>query len=63
MRQWLSLMAALHQITERGMALMEAEGKPAQLRQRLQEAHDLFSYIEQEFPALLEPLEKQTSHR
>jgi hypothetical protein len=51
-------MAALHQITERGMALMEAEGKPPQLRQRLQEAHDLFSFIEQEFPTLLASLEK-----
>ena len=61
MRQWLSLMSALHQITERGMALMEAEGKSVQHRQRLQEAHDLFSYIEQEFPALLESLEKQTT--
>lgn len=60
MRQWLSLMAALHQITERGMALMDAEGKPLHLRQRLQEAHDLFSYIEQEFPTLLESLEKRT---
>jgi DNA-binding transcriptional regulator GbsR (MarR family) len=63
MRQWLSLMSALHQITERGMALMEAEGKPAQMRQRLQEAHDLFSFIEQEFPALLESLEKQPTPR
>jgi DNA-binding transcriptional regulator GbsR (MarR family) len=57
MRQWLGLMAALHQITERGMALME--DKPLQLRERLQEAHDLFSFVEQEFPTLLSALEKQ----
>ncbi len=55
MRQWLGLMAALHQITERGIALME--GKPAELKQRLQDAHDLFSTVEQEFPALLAKLE------
>jgi DNA-binding transcriptional regulator GbsR (MarR family) len=56
MRQWLGLMSALHQITERGMALME--GKTPELQQRLQEAHDLFSFIEQEFPALLKTIEK-----
>src|SRR5512134_3623934 len=38
MRQWLGLMSALHQITERGIALME--GKPEALKERLQEAHD-----------------------
>jgi DNA-binding transcriptional regulator GbsR (MarR family) len=53
--QWLGLMAALHQITERGLGLLA--DKPAELRQRLQEAHDLFSFIEQKFPALLETLE------
>lgn len=57
MRQWLALMAALHELTERGMALIA--DKPAELRDRLQEAHDLFSYVEQEFPTLLENLEKQ----
>ncbi|MDD5467316.1 MAG: MarR family transcriptional regulator [Anaerolineales bacterium] len=55
MRQWLGLMSALHQITERGLALME--GKSDDLKARLQEAHDMFSFIEQEFPALLETLE------
>lgn len=54
MRQWLALMSALHQITERGLALME--GKPDELKDRLQEAHDMFSFIEQEFPALLATL-------
>ncbi len=55
-RQWLGLISALHQITERGLGLL-AE-KPPELRQRLQEAHDLFSFVEQEFPALLESMEK-----
>jgi DNA-binding transcriptional regulator GbsR (MarR family) len=57
MRQWLGLMSALHGITERGLALME--GKPPEMTERLQEAHDLFSLIEQEFPALLQALENR----
>jgi DNA-binding transcriptional regulator GbsR (MarR family) len=57
MRQWLGLMSGLHQITERGMALMT--DKPAPLKERLQEAHDLFSYIEQEFPSILEKIAKK----
>ena len=59
LRQWLGLMAALHQITERGLGLLA--DKPAELRQRLQEAHDLFSFIEQKLPALLGSLEKDGS--
>jgi DNA-binding transcriptional regulator GbsR (MarR family) len=54
--QWLGLMAALHQITERGLGLLT--DKPTESRQRLQEAHDLFSFIEQKFPILLKSLEK-----
>jgi DNA-binding Lrp family transcriptional regulator len=60
MRQWVGLMGALHQITERGMGLMAK--KPANLRERLQEAHDVFSYIEAEFPDFLETLEKERRH-
>ncbi len=51
MRQWLGLMSGLHQITERGLALMD--GKPDLLKERLLEAHDLFSNIEAEFPTIL----------
>jgi len=61
MRQWLGLMSALHQITERGMVLMTDH--PPALRERLQEAHDLFSFIEQEFPTLLNTLEKQRNQK
>jgi len=57
MRQWLGLMSALHQITERGLLLVN--NKPPELKRRLQDAHDLFSFIEQEFPALLNTLEKR----
>lgn len=56
MRQWLELMSGLHDITERGLVL--TEGKPPELRQRLMEAHDLFSMIEERFPVLLDSLER-----
>ena len=61
MRQWLALMSALHEITERGMLLME--GKTPELKQRLQEAHDLFSAIEEEFPTILKTLEASWPNR
>ncbi len=61
MRQWLGLMAELHRITERGLALME--GKPDPLKSRLVEAHDLFSLMEESLPAVLEKLEKKGRHR
>jgi DNA-binding transcriptional regulator GbsR (MarR family) len=56
MQQWLALMAGLHKITERGLALME--DKPVDLKERLLEAHDLFSFMEEHFPILLENLQK-----
>src|SRR4030065_1930980 len=51
MRQWLGLISGLHQITERGLLLMA--DKPNPLKERLQEAHDIFSMVELEFPAIL----------
>jgi DNA-binding transcriptional regulator GbsR (MarR family) len=56
MKQWLGLMSGLHQITERGMKLMA--DKPGPIQERLQEAHDLFSSIEQEFPSIIGKLAK-----
>lgn len=61
MRQWMGLMAELHAITERGLAL--TDGKPEALRERLQEAHDLFSLMEEQMPALLEKLEQERGAR
>jgi DNA-binding transcriptional regulator GbsR (MarR family) len=61
MRQWLGLMSALHEITERGLALMDA--KHPDLQERLSEAHDLFSTLEEEFPSILSDLEKGRSDR
>jgi DNA-binding transcriptional regulator GbsR (MarR family) len=57
MRQWLGLISGLHQITERGLFLMA--GKPDPLKERLQEAHDIFSNVELEFPAILEKIARK----
>jgi len=54
MQQWFDLMSGLHKITERGIVLLN--DKPAELKSRLMEAHDLFSYLEEHFPTLLEKL-------
>ena len=57
MRMRLRLMASLHQIAEQGLELLQEE-LPA-LRERLQEAHDMFSQIEEELPALLRRIENE----
>ncbi len=54
-RQRLRLWASLHQIAEQGLELLQ--GRDPALRERLQEAHDMFSLIEEELPALLERVE------
>jgi hypothetical protein len=54
-------MSALHQITERGMALMD--GMEAEQKERLVEAHDLFSLMEDRFPELLKDLERERTKR
>ncbi len=61
MRQWLALMRELHKIAERGLAMMDE--KPAEQKERLLEAHDLFSLVEERFPALLEQLEQERQQR
>jgi DNA-binding IclR family transcriptional regulator len=48
MRRRMEIMAALHDITDRGLGILE--GKPAALRARLEEAHDVFEFVEKEFP-------------
>ncbi|MCJ7736438.1 MAG: MarR family transcriptional regulator [Anaerolineae bacterium] len=57
MRMRLSLMASLHQIAEWGLEVLKDE--PLELHERLQEAHDMFSLIEQELPALLSRIEEE----
>ncbi len=57
MRMYLRMMASLHQIAERGLELLKDEDPT--LRERLQEAHDMFSLIEDQLPALLRRIENQ----
>jgi DNA-binding transcriptional regulator GbsR (MarR family) len=47
----------LHQLAERGLELME--GGAPELKQRIQDMHDLYSYVEQELPLLLERWERE----
>ncbi|MFN2227300.1 MAG: GbsR/MarR family transcriptional regulator [Anaerolineae bacterium] len=56
-RQRLNLWASLHGITEQGLELLRDQDP--ELRSRLQEAHDMFSLIEEELPALLERVENK----
>jgi len=59
MRQWLGLMSGLHQITERGMDLLK--DKPEEMKERLQEAHDVFSLLEEHMPEILSRLEDKNA--
>lgn len=61
MRMRLRLMASLHHIAERGLELLKDE-EPT-MRARLQEAHDMFSLIEQELPVLLQRIETERGVR
>jgi DNA-binding transcriptional regulator GbsR (MarR family) len=56
LQQWMDLLSGLHKITERGLALME--NKPDEMKQRLLEAHALFSYLEEKFPSLLKRMQE-----
>ncbi len=56
MRRWLGLMSELHRIAERGLRLLG--DKSPEMQERLQEAHDLFSLVEERFPAIIESLEQ-----
>jgi DNA-binding transcriptional regulator GbsR (MarR family) len=57
MRMRLRLMASLHQVAGRGWELVKDQ--PPTLRERLQEAHDMFSQIEQALLALLGRIENE----
>jgi DNA-binding transcriptional regulator GbsR (MarR family) len=53
----LSQITDLHQLAEEGLELLEAE--PPELRQRIQDMHDLYSYVETELPILIERWEQK----
>ena len=50
-------MTGLHQMVERGLAMLAQrtadEGRGPESTQRLQDAHDLYAFLERELPALL----------
>lgn len=54
-RQRFKLWASLHQIAEPGLELLQ--GSDPAVRERLQQAHSMFSLIEEELPTLLERVE------
>jgi hypothetical protein len=54
--QWFGLISGLHQLAERGMQLMFDKLEPLKLH--LQKAHQQFLYGKEEFPSLLQTIEK-----
>lgn len=57
MRARMVHLKALRELAERGLALMA--GKDPKLRQRLQELRDLYAFLEQEIPALLDRYDQE----
>ncbi len=56
-RQELFRATATRQLAERGLELMEGQGPEA--RERLKEMHDLYAFLEDEYPNLLQKWEKE----
>jgi DNA-binding transcriptional regulator GbsR (MarR family) len=52
-----SEVATGRQLAERGLALVE--NQPPELQERLKEAHDLYVFLEREYPLLIERWEKE----
>jgi len=50
--QWMETVRSIHELAERGLELLD--DKSAETRKRLEEIRDLYAFLEQEFPALLE---------
>lgn len=53
----LAVVSAIHQLAERGFNLLR--GKDDTLRQRLEEIHELYAFVERELPALFERWEEE----
>jgi DNA-binding transcriptional regulator GbsR (MarR family) len=54
--QWLDTVKSIHELAERGVGLLE--DKNPETRIRLEEMRDLYAFLEEEFPSLLERWEK-----
>jgi DNA-binding MarR family transcriptional regulator len=59
LRSQTQVMIGLHQVVERGLALL-ADEDPAQ-RRRLLEAHDLYAFLERELPRLFQQFERESA--
>ena len=57
MREGLEEITIGRQLADRGLELLE--GKSAELKQRLQEAREMYAFFEEEYPALLERWERE----
>ena len=57
MREWLEELTLGRQLLDRGLELLE--GKPAELKQRLKEAREVYAFFEEGYPALLERWERE----
>ena len=56
-RQELYEFVALRQLTERGLELLQSDD--SEVKQRLEDARDLFAYLEREYPVLIERWEQE----
>jgi hypothetical protein len=56
-RHSINELSALRQLTERGLELMKK--RDSEIKKGLQEARDLFSFLEREYPLLIERWEKE----
>ncbi|MBU0929146.1 MAG: MarR family transcriptional regulator [Spirochaetes bacterium] len=57
MRRRMEVMAGLHAIADRGLEILE--GRDESLRARLEEAHDVFEFVDSEFRGWLEWMGKR----
>ncbi len=49
--------SALRQLAERGLGLLQ--GQDSEIKKRLEDARDLFAYLEREYPVLIERWERE----
>lgn len=58
MRRRMEVMAGLHAIADRGLEILD--GRDESLRTRLEEAHDVFEFVDSEFRGWLERMGKRS---
>lgn len=61
LRKRMEILAAIHDITDRGLALLD--GKDDSLKSRLNEAHEVFEFVDSEFPGWMAKLESRSARR